>query len=370
MNPELRKGLIKTVAQELQEQVIVGHAGESLPGVRVLARTLGVSVPTVCRALHLLAKAGLLETSGTRRRWKVAEKIPATRSDQPAVEPAAIGMRARRLLFLASQPLSRESASGAETFVALLDRLGTSNWEVMYRVENFSQGKKPRRSWDELLRFSQPHAMVVLGGTPVLAAWAVERGIRTLLLGGDPGNSGVPMVSISVVSMLREAADRLLALGHRRVIMPLCGRLPELAINCRKAADEINARHGDAVGIVESPYAGPEVIRDVLRKQWQQKIPDALMFLDWREFVGALGFLNELGIRIPQDVSVIVLTRNTMMDWYTPPISHFEHPVNLIARGVAKWVMDENPAREPQEPRKIPARFIEKSSVIDRRVPL
>ncbi len=367
MNPELRKGMIKTVAAELRDRVITGHAGEVLPGVRMLARTVGVSVPTVCRALHLLSDAGLLESGGTRRRWKISETGAAAEAGSPPAKPAAVGMRSRRLLFLASQPLSHESASGAETFAALLDRLGTSDWEVMYRVENFSRVKKPRRSWDELLRFSQPHAMIVLGGTPVLAGWAAERGIRTLLLGGNPGDTGVPKLAISVASMLRDAADRLLALGHRRVVMPLCARIAELALSCRKAAAEINSRAGgDAIAIVESPYSGPGVIRDLLRRQWQQGPPDALIFLDWREFVAALGFLNECGIRIPQDISVIVLTRNPMMDWHTPPISHFEHPVNLIARAVAKWVTDEKPIRELPEVREIHGRWIGKGSVIAR----
>lgn len=366
MNQDLRRSLIAAVAGELRARVIDGHAGEVLPGVRVLARTLGVSVPTICRALHRLSEAGLLESGGTRRRWTVSNKVPAAAPAPAAAITAIKGLRSRRLLFLASQPLNHESASGAESFAALLDRLGTSDWEVMYRVEDFLQVKKPRRSWDELLRFTRPDAMVVLGGTPVLAGWAVKHGIRTLLLGGDPGDSGVPMVSVSISSMLREAAERLRDAGHQRVIMPLCARLPEFVMKCRQTAAEINAGWKGNVAIVESPYAGPEVIRDLLRRQWQQAPPDALIFLDWREFVGALGFLNELSIRIPQDVSVIVLTKNAMMDWHSPPISHFEHPVNVIARGVAKWVTGEKSGSTLQEIREIRARWIDKSSVITR----
>ena len=63
--------------------------------------------------------------------------------------------------------------------------------------------------------------------------------------------------------------------------------------------------------------------------------------LDWREFVAASGFFREARVEIPRDLSVVMLSQNPIMDWHSPAITHFEHPVKLMARTVAKWVTEE-----------------------------
>jgi DNA-binding LacI/PurR family transcriptional regulator len=275
-----------------------------------------------------------------------------------------------RLLFVSALPLSHERHSGVEVFAELLDQLGTKGWEVMHRVENFTSAKKPRRSWDELLRLAQPDAMVVLGGTPVLGMWAAERKIRSLFLGGDAGASGVPVLAVRVGTMLRHALGHLVGLGHRRIVMPLCGRSPGFVANCRSVAEETMIATGggkDGIAIVETAYATPQVVVDLLRRQWRKQPPDALIFLDWREFVAASSYFVELGIAIPRDVSVVVLSQNATMAWHMPRITHFEHPVKPMARMISKWVTEGNKPPAPQGSIEVRARWVEGESVAARK---
>ncbi len=355
------------MAAELRKRVELGEITGILPGVRLLSKVLGVSVPTLCRALHLLEAEGVLTDGGNRRRWRVNGNHPASgvpgqdaamgSSRQASVEPRCPG----RLLFLASQPLSKERHSGVEVFSELLDQMGTTGWEVMYRLENFWTAKNPRGAWQRLLELTMPTAVVALGGTPVLGSWLRDQRVRALFLGGDAGDSGVPVVAVRVTTMLQDALDRLAARGHHRILLPLCGRAHGLVARCR----ECLAAHkmGNRITIAETPYARPEVLVALLRRHWRKQAPDALIFFDWREFMAASGFFREADLMVPRDVSVVVLSQNATMDWHVPAITHFEHPVNLMARTVSKWVIGQDLPHSAVPMFEVRARWVEGASV-------
>ncbi|WP_348223635.1 substrate-binding domain-containing protein [Luteolibacter sp.] len=360
------KGLASSVARHLRLHPPPTDEDGTLPGVRVLAKTLGVSVPTVCKALRLLEKEQFLEAGGDRRKWRLTNSpstLPLTPSPSP-VRPIS-----GKLLFLTPQPLGGERFSGVEVFASLLDRLAPSGWEVMYRVQKFTEAKNPRRSWDQLLAVMNPQAIVVLGGTPVLATWAARQKCRTLFLGGDPGDTGLPVIAVKLAQMLEEAATRLLAMGHRRIMLPLCARQTSIVEKCRRVAAALSGpgrKSENPLLIVETGYMGPEVIVNLLRRQWKKAVPDAVIFLDWREFVAASSFFNQVGIVIPRDLSVIILSQNTAIEWHVPPISHFEHPVKMISRIIARWVVDEKTEGNPGTLTEVKALWNERQSVIAR----
>lgn len=372
----LKKRLGETVAMELRSQMESGVLTGELPGVRLLAKALGVSVPTVRRALHQLEAEGLLEGGGTRRRWRVHKLPRKSRPVKgPVPFPAGVGAveappRQNRLLFITSYPINSERGSGVQVFAELLNQMGSRNWEIMHRVENFEIAKKPRRSWNELMKLAAPDAVVVLGGTAVLGKWIKEKGIRALFLGGDPGNGGPPRIAVNITTMLGHAVDRLLATGHRSILLPLCGRGKGITDRCREtgnnSADAARVAR-ECFVIAESSYSRPEVMVDLLRHQWQRRTPDALVFFDSREFLAAASFLHKIGIEIPRDLSVVVLSHNPMMDWHVPAISHFEHPAKLIARTVARWVTDGRLSGDPEPRTEISARWVEGKSIMERK---
>jgi DNA-binding LacI/PurR family transcriptional regulator len=373
VDPILKKGLVGAVVVDLRERVTNGELSGLLPGVRLLAKALGVSVPTVCKALHLLEEEGILTGSGGRRRWRASNSHGGTelgkKPSQKRIATSKRSPRSGRLLFLASMQLSSERHSGVEVFAELLDQLGASGWEVMHRVENFGSSKNPRKSWDELLKLTKPDAMVVLGGTPSLGMWAASRKLRTLFLGGDAGDSGVPVLAVKVATMLKYALERLLSQGHRKILIPLCCRPKAFVGRCHTAATEIAAEANqprDRIVIAETAYARPEVMVGLLRKQWRKQAPDALILLDSRELLAADGFFREMGIEIPRDLSVVILSQNSILDWHQPTITHFEHPVKLMARTIARWVTHGRPSFDLEAITEVRARWVEGKSVMAR----
>ena len=362
----LKKSLAEVVAAKLRGELTADRGTENIPGVRVLARKLGASVPIICQALHLLCKEGILERGGERRRWqRVTIPLDLRNHSLGDQESERSGTRPKKVMFLASAPLSREGSSSVEIFAALLDRLYASDWELIYRVEPFIHANKPRRSWSELLEFTKPDAMIVHGGTPIVAEWATKKSIRCLFLGGDCGTSSLPMIASRTANTLSDAATRLFACGHRRILFPLCGRLPNFVERCGKAAHLLGDRERNII-VAESSYSGPEVIRSLLRRQWALSPPDALILLDWQEFIAAIGFFNEAGIRIPRDVSLVMLSGNPSMEWHLPSITHYHVPANQFAKQIAKWLLEENTVKRHVGLLEIKAHWVEMQSVIPR----
>jgi DNA-binding LacI/PurR family transcriptional regulator len=122
----------------------------------------------------------------------------------------------------------------------------------------------------------------------------------------------------------------------------------------------------DCVVVAESNYARPEVIVALLQRHWRKQPPDAIILLDWREFVAASGFFREADLVIPRDLSVVILSQNSIMDWHQPAITHFEHPVKLMARIISKWVTLGSLHYSPEPMIEVRARWVEGASVAER----
>jgi DNA-binding LacI/PurR family transcriptional regulator len=71
-------------------------------------------------------------------------------------------------------------------------------------------------------------------------------------------------------------------------------------------------------------------------------------------------------VEIPRDLSVVMLSQNPVMDWHLPAITHFEHPVKLMARTIAKWVMQGRVSYSPEAFMEVRARWVDGQSVLPR----
>lgn len=369
METELKRSLSETLAEALRLRITEGKLGPTMPGVRMISKAYGVSVPTVCKAMQVLARDGILSSGGGRKAWRIeataarAEALPVERKKERRLSKG-------NLLVLSSSGLGEERYSIVQFVTEFLNFLGATGWEVRHRVLNFEHAKRPKRAWGELLKSVEPDAIVVVSGTESLARWLIQQNVRCLFVGGDPGRAGIPMLGLSAGDMYRRAVRELWQSGHRRVLTPLCARLPGFAERCSRAIQESLAELGankECVKIVETPYSGPEVTANLLRKNWPTFSPDALIFLDWREFIAASGFLREAALEIPRDVSVVILSHSSSMEWHLPRISHFELPHRELARLAGRWVTDGKLPKSIRNLVRVSPRWVEGESIGKRR---
>lgn len=334
----VRKRTLATEAErELREAILGGQFGKTLPGLRVLAQVLGISPPTVAEALKTLVAEGLVSAGGPRRRMEVL----AAATQQPSARPY-------RILWFVTAAGFDDAIHGITEAMSLLQQiLAGTGWEVRHRVLAFGYSENRSSQWDRLLEAGRPDAMVVWSGRPALAKWAKQRGLRTLFLGGATEKQEVTMFAVSSADMVSQAVAELIALGHQRIFLPLCNRPASLVSKVRQAVAQplraLGVKGQAKDWVPESPYEGGEVIEAmVLQALRAQNRPTGWIFFDWREFLAAACVFRDFGLKVPEDLSIIVLSSDPAMAWYRPAPAHFRQPLETMAKAAVEWMLDES----------------------------
>ncbi|MFD0893189.1 substrate-binding domain-containing protein [Luteolibacter ambystomatis] len=329
-----RVGAVEAAATALREMVAAGKWADRLPGTRVLAGQLGVSQPTVQLALLELAKDGVLESAGERKAYRVKSRGASLSKES--------GPKGKRVILLTHQAIERTAESGRQVMEMLHRMLTPAGWQVDYRIVDFLHARTPHRSWDDLIGAEPGEQVVALFGRPALAEWAVKRGVKIIFLGGVTDGFEVPVVAVRSANLLAEAYRRLIALGHRRIVTQLCDRPQSYIDSMREAARmELEAAglpYSPAYHTPDSEYLRPDVSWSIMESLFKRERPTALVLLDWRELVTAICFLSKIGLKVPEDVSVVLLNDQANAEWFQPPLARFKFPIARMARRLKAWL--------------------------------
>lgn len=328
-----RQSAAELAEELLRKDVLSGRWDDVLPSSRLLASELGVSAPTVGVALGRLAAEGLIERPGPRRRYRIA--VPGSGRRE-------IPQNARHVVFLTH----KERAGLPEPTRRVLEqarlRLSRKGWVVEFRDFDFMHAKAPRRTWDQLVPEDRSIPLVAVFGRQAVVRWAAERGQRIALLGGVSDDPRTVVIGVRSALLASDAVARLVALGHRRIVMPLCDRPPSFAEALKHAMrsglESAGGSYVPGYHTPESPFPDKGVIWRILEKAFATRPPTALIMLDWREMVTTGCFLSALGLRIGEDVSVVLLNEQSEADWFAPKLACYRFPTVRLANRVVRWV--------------------------------
>jgi len=333
------------VALALREEIAAGRWDDRLPGARVLAQHLGASPPTVAAALTKLVTAGILEGGGQRRAFRVV----GTRNPTPKVVTRTTP---QRLLILTPEELGQLTELSRELLEKLRDQMAQKGWRVDYQVVDFLHVKHVQHSWDRKIQVDPRTSVIALYGRPPLAEWALRRNIRMLFLGGATDGLPMPMVGVKSSLMAESILAKLTALGHWRIVIPLCDRAESFKLSMREATRRVIEATGQtyiqAYHNPESDYMKPDVTWRILESAFAKNPPSALIFLDWRELVTAQCLLARMGLQIPEDVSVVLLNDQSEAEWFFPQLARFRFPVRRLLKIMTQWLEDDDGNTQPR----------------------
>lgn len=333
VKPIQRVSVVESSAQALGDLLRAGHWQGRIPGTRLLAQQLGVSQPTLQKALQLLARQGVLEPAGERRAYRVAAK--------PLKAGAPRTKEGKTIVILTHQELHLMVDSSQKILETLRKLLASKGWEVLFRQFDYLHAKAPHRSWESILGVDRSVPVIALYGRTCLAEWALALNIRIAFLGGVTDGLPVPKFSVSSPQMLGEAYRRLIELGHRLIVTPLCDRAASFSDSMKEAAQQQFERAGLAYSPTytnpERDYLTPDVTRHLLESLYSQTPPTALVLLDWRELLTVFCFLSKLGLKVPGDVSLVLLNEQTDAEWFAPSLARFEFQPKRLVRRLYQW---------------------------------
>jgi DNA-binding LacI/PurR family transcriptional regulator len=338
LKPIKRVSVVEASAQALAELIRSGQWQDRIPGTRLLAQQLEVSQPTIQKALQLLAHQGVLTPAGERRAYEVASKTVRKR--------AQIGRERKTIVILTHQELHLLVDSAQKVIESLRKLLASKGWEVLFRQFDYLHAKAPHRSWERILGVGSEVPVIALYGRTCLAEWALALNLRIAFLGGVTDGLPVPKFSVSSSQMLADAYRLLIGLGHRRIVTPLCDRAASFSNSIKESARQ----EFELAGLPYSPtytnperdYLRPDVTVHLLENLFSQSPPTALVLLDWRELITSFCFLSKLGLKVPEDVSLVLLNEQSDTEWFTPSLARFRFQTNRIVRLLLQWAEGRN----------------------------
>lgn len=358
MKPVLKSSTQELAAVAIREEITAGRWDDRLPGARVLAQRMGLSPPTVAGALSILAAEGWLTKPGERHAYRVVKK-------RRAKTAASARSKSKRLLILTHE----EPGFLTETSRKILEHLRESatkkGWLVESQVVDFLHVKRAQNQWDRLIQTDPDTSVIALYGRTALAEWAIRRKVRMMFLGGVTNGLPIPMVAVRSSRLAEMALKRLVDRGHWRIVFPLCDRaesfkapLRELT---RKAVESSGNTYVPSYHNPESDYLKPDVTWRIVESAFATRRPSAFVFLDWKELVTAHCFLSAMRLRVPDDVSLVLLNDQMEAAWFHPPLSRFRFPQHKLVRTMINWL--ENDSGNQPVHISLDADFIEGTSI-------
>jgi DNA-binding LacI/PurR family transcriptional regulator len=171
-----------------------------------------------------------------------------------------------------------------------------------------------------LLRKNRHDCWLLMRSTESLQRWFMERGIPSLIAGSAYPGILLPSVGDDHRSICRHAANRLIALGHRRIAF--LNRRPSgapdresdagFAEAVRAAPAKVEARtvyhnssHKNAVQLIERLFAASAP-------------PTGLLIVNSYCYLSVLSALARLGRRVPGDVSLISKDDDAFLAYMDP----------------------------------------------------
>lgn len=350
----------KALASRIKQRILSGELalGAALESESELCRRYGVSRTPVRHALALLAEEGLIrriQGKGSFVSATASAGDPATNGD------TRLGTARVAVMIDTTSPLSenRVAIKAMEGLNAQAAKLN-SPYKLTYEFHAFA-GE------------SDPVAQNFVARTDVdgLILFPFSEAARTFVANARPGNlpavslyRQVPRCAFSQFYVDHErgaylATDYLIRLGHRRIAFmaratpPSPAGMPPDVVELRlagyrRALEAAGIERDPSLVVAPVPWAG-EIPRATVRLLRQDNPPTALLVGGSAISPECLRALDEEQVRIPEDLSVLVIDRPREATHHDPPIGGVTLPMETVAKLALEEMLLRIATRTPRE---------------------
>ena len=278
------------VAEYIRKGVARGVWGDEMPGCFRLADELGVGHGTINAALEALEQEGLLVPQGVGRRRRIVHE---SRS-RPQ------GMRIKILLY-------QKSDRTLHYMIDLLHSLREAGHIAAFSEKSQMEMKMDVGRIKRYVESVDTDAWVIGSGLRELLEWFAQRSQPAFALAGRRRGINIAGCSPDKLPAQRELIDRLVELGHRRIVLIAREerRKPKPAAFERAFLDQLKA-HGLPVG----PYNLPDWeeseggLQECLDSLFRITPPTAIFNDEMPLFVATPHHLSSRGFVALRDVSL------------------------------------------------------------------
>jgi DNA-binding LacI/PurR family transcriptional regulator len=336
------------VAVHLREEILSGRWKEEMPGVAHFQKELGVNNVTINAALQLLEKEGLLVGQGRRKRRRI---------NMPKQLSKARKVRVRILLYeRAGEALAVNSE--------LLSKLQEAGYAASFARKSLADLGMDVGRVAKFVKQAPVDAWIVIAGSRDVLEWFSSQPVPAFAMFGV--KSGLPIAGTGPRKDLGPLINRLVALGHRRIVMLARDErlLPKPAFFEQSFLDELR-KHGIKPNSYNLPNWGHSAddFHHCLDSLLQLSPPTALLIIEPKQFFAARDYLAQRGIIAPRDVSLICMDHDLTFTWCKSEIACFKWDFAPIMRRILRWLNHVDHGKDDRRQSYIKAKFIEGGTI-------
>jgi len=340
---------VEQLAAHLKAEIAAGRLSGMMPGVIRLVEELGVGTKTAVGAMAELEREGVIESRGPR----LGSRIVAS---------AKGGSKALRVVIL----LYHHSNAEEGFLVELLHRLQQAGHSASFSSQSLIELGMDTRRVARYVEKTRADAWVVFVGSRPVLEWFASQPFPSFALLGRGANVDIAGLTVSKMSALSEILQRLVRLGHRRIVLltPEERRKPEPGAFEKHFLAEL-----EALGIPTNPYnlpdweSNPQSFHKRLGSLFAHSPPSAILFDVPLLFSGAQQFFTGQGLRIPGDVSAVILDSDQTLEWYETPPTHLHTDRTQWVKKVMGWVRNVARGKEDRRKTVVNAEFVEGGTI-------
>lgn len=344
MNPISLLTAAEQVAEHMRSQIVEQRISGNMPGIHQLAADLMVNHKTVKAALEILQRDGLLISQGRGK----PRRIQIQRLS---------GARTLRIAILLYDPDDRK----VDHILRMVSQLAEAGHHPFYAKKTLVDVGMRVSGVAGLVARTEADAWVVVAGSLPVLEWFSEQSFPVLALFGRVATVNIASAIPYTVPALREVIDHLISLGHRRIVMIARKdrRKPEPGFSEQLFLDELAAH-----GITTGPYNLPDWeetrggMRSLLESLFRHTPPTALLIQGPELVTAVMMYCLHLGIKVPQQLSLVSMDPDRTFAWCSPSISHIGFDNRPLIRRIVRWANTVARGKEDRQMMTSKAEFI------------
>lgn len=329
---------------------------KSRGGIRDVARETGLSIATISRVMN-----GAKNVSAATRQ-RVTEAC--VRLDY-VPNPAARALSTAQSKTIAAIIPTIEHSVFAKFIAGIEQALGARGFSLVLAISNGDPEEELTAARKLLGMGAEAFILSGADHSADLLGMFRRRQVPFAFTSFWDPDLEVPTIGYNNQRLAAEAVQYLVARGHRELAV-LHGPLDSDRTAARRDGAELGAlKKIDALDFFETELSvggGRKAIRDILDRPHR---PSAVLCFSDVLALGVLFGLNEAGLSVPEDISVMGFDN---LDWARethPPLTTINLPAGRMGQAVATQIMDHLDHGAPMGPEHLDAEIIERASVND-----
>lgn len=328
--PFAKKTIPEQFADRLLSDIVQGRFVNLLPSVRELVERYKLNPVSIHKGVTLLVKKGVLVSRGPRRRLSIVPR-PAGKD---ACDCRLPGLPCcRPLIIVGADPSELNSTLMTATNDIQQATRASGGGCMTVALGGLSPEAKAKAVRAALLEHKPSHVLLLYCEQEVYELVA-RRPVKIAIMGGTVVSRKAERLVADMSLLACAAFEDLKALGHSRFRLVMLGRPADRAEKLR--LEEFSLGQGvDAQGIYDGTLDLPTMSR-VLGASLQAGVT-AFAFPRPEEFVLAKAYFDTVGIKVPADVSVVMLLSGPYDFMQAKQPAHFKISKEAIISLVLGW---------------------------------